>query len=418
MRELSNPLTRRPIVTSLGALLILLVGANAWACNVPVFRYALEHWRSDPYQIVFFHRGELTPDQESLLNRLSKTGRAGEISANVEVIPVDLDQASPTDPKTKDDLALWKQQNTEKLPWMVVRYPLSIPNPSVIWAGEPTKDSIDQLLDSPKRREIAQRILKGDTAVWLFLESGDPKVDDLAYQRLNNELKRCESELQLPAPDPQDVADGLISVDQASLKLQFSILRLSRNDADESAFINMLLDSEPGLRSDEFDGQAMTFPIFGRGRALYAIIGQGISREVIFDACKFLVGPCSCQVKNQNPGTDLLMAVNWEQQVVPQIPVDQSLPPLPVIEKVSTESDAKSAVESQIPPAKIVATSAAQEMSDENVEETATPEPETAVATKELSTDATGFPVMMTVLFCLGVAVIGIAGASFFMMKS
>lgn len=417
MRECSAPLpsiSHRSIVTSTLALLVLLVGTQAWACSVPVFRYALEHWRSDPYQVIFFHRGELTPDQESLLNRLSKSGRAGEISANVEVIPVDLETASSDDPQTKDDLALWKQQNTDKLPWMVVRYPLSVPNPNIVWAGEPTKESIDGLLDSPKRREMAQRILKGNTAVWLFLESGKKEADDLAYQRLNNELKRCEKELQLPPPDPQDVADGLISVDQASLKIQFSILRLTRDDPKELQLINMLLDSEQGLRDEEFKDQPMTFPIFGRGRALYAVIGKGISREVIFDACQFLVGPCSCQVKNQNPGTDLMMAVNWEQQVVPQIAIDQSLPPLPVIEKVSTESDVKPAPESQTLPKKTKAKADSGNAPETPVAETA------AAATKDLSadTETTGFPVLMTVFICLGVAVVGIAGASFFVMKS
>ncbi|MCA9071637.1 MAG: hypothetical protein KDA84_22075, partial [Planctomycetaceae bacterium] len=277
---------------------------------------------------------------------------------------------------------------------------------------------------SPKRREAAQRLLKGDTAVWLFVESGNKEADDVAYQRLNNELKRCEKELQLPAPDPQDVADGLISVDQASLKIQFSILRLSRDDPKELQFLNMLLDSEEGLRSAEFKDQPMTFPIFGRGRALYAVIGQGISREVIFDACRFLVGPCSCQVKNQNPGTDLLMAVNWDQQVVPQIAVDQSLPPLPVIEKVSTESDEETdSITEPLPKSTSEPSAESKEEVEGAIEIASSDSLETetaAVATAKIpEEDESGeFPFAMTLLICVGVAVVGIAGASFFVMKS
>ena len=55
--------------TSTMAFLIVLTAAPLWACNVPVFRYALEHWRSDPYQVVFFHRGELTPEQTAEIQR-------------------------------------------------------------------------------------------------------------------------------------------------------------------------------------------------------------------------------------------------------------------------------------------------------------------------------------------------------------
>ena len=32
-------------------------------------------------------------------------------------------------------------------------------------------------------------------------------------------------------------------------------------------------------------------------------------------ACKFIAGPCSCQVKNLNPGFDLLLSYNWDEAV-------------------------------------------------------------------------------------------------------
>lgn len=401
-------------------LFILAMGATGWqtsarACSVPVFRYALEHWRSDPYQVVFFHRGELSPSQEELMKRLS-AGRA----ANVEVHPVNLDDADPDDPKTKDDLALWKEQETETLPWMVVKYPLSIQSPATIWAGEATKEAVDGLLDSPKRQEIAKGILAGDTAVWLLVESGDQEKDAKAYQRLRNELKRCEQDLKLPAPDPQDVADGLISVDQASLQVRFSIVRLSRDDAKEQAFIAMLLDSEQGLRDEEFQGQPMAFPIFGRGRALYAIIGEGINREVIFDACRFLVGPCSCQVKNQNPGTDLLMAVNWDQSITPQIAVDQSLPPLPVIGKETSEESKETAPVTDSEP--LASAPLAKEETEEIEKENAdAPASESAAVTEKTTGDSPQIAssrVMTTMLICLAAAVGGIAVMSVFLMKS
>ena len=59
----------------------------------------------------------------------------------------------------------------------------------------------------------------------------------------------------------------------------------------------------------------MAFPVLGRGRVLYALVGKGISEDTIAMASSFVVGPCSCQVKNLNPGFDLLLSVNWDEQL-------------------------------------------------------------------------------------------------------
>ena len=45
---------------------------TAIACNVPVFRYALERWEADPYEMVVFHREPLTAEQQALLAEMEK----------------------------------------------------------------------------------------------------------------------------------------------------------------------------------------------------------------------------------------------------------------------------------------------------------------------------------------------------------
>ena len=42
------------------AVALVLVAVVAEACSVPVFRYALERWQADPYEVFVFHRGPLT----------------------------------------------------------------------------------------------------------------------------------------------------------------------------------------------------------------------------------------------------------------------------------------------------------------------------------------------------------------------
>jgi hypothetical protein len=71
-----------------------------------------------------------------------------------------------------------------------------------------------------------------------------------------------------------------------------------------------LCGSEPDL--DEYSNEPVIFPVFGRGRALYALIGEGINTDNIREAVAFIVGPCGCEIKMLNPGVDLLMAANWD----------------------------------------------------------------------------------------------------------
>jgi hypothetical protein len=44
-------------------------------------------------------------------------------------------------------------------------------------------------------------------------------------------------------------------------------------------------------------------------------VGKGIFEDTIALASRFVVGPCSCQVKDQNPGFDLLMNVDWDEKI-------------------------------------------------------------------------------------------------------
>jgi hypothetical protein len=55
--------------------------------------------------------------------------------------------------------------------------------------------------------------------------------------------------------------------------------------------------------------------VFGRGRAVEVFPATEISRELITDVSQFLCGACSCQVKQLNPGFDLLAATHWEKRL-------------------------------------------------------------------------------------------------------
>jgi hypothetical protein len=86
------------------------------------------------------------------------------------------------------------------------------------------------------------------------------------------------------------------------------VLRVPRDSAEEQALVGMLLGCEPDLVELS---QPMAFPVFGRGRALLPLVGAGITAKNVHDAAEFLAGPCSCEVKEQNPGFDLLLKADW-----------------------------------------------------------------------------------------------------------
>jgi hypothetical protein len=46
------------------------------------------------------------------------------------------------------------------------------------------------------------------------------------------------------------------------------------------------------------------------------------------EAGNFLVGECSCEVKAQNPGIDLLVPIDWDSFIHYEINLDDALPPL------------------------------------------------------------------------------------------
>jgi hypothetical protein len=295
---------RRQRLATVALSIAIGLAAIAHACNVPVFRFALERWRPDAYRVTVFHRGPLTASDRQQLQSLAGTIEKPNNSLNIRTIDVtDLDQ--PTEENASDRLLLTAQASAS-LPWLVVQYPPYLRIEIPVWAGPLKQDTVSQLLESPVRSDLVSRLADGQTAVWVLLESGQPERDNAAAELLAAELRILEQELKLPelssSPDDELLAS-------TPLKIAFSILRVPRDAEDEQALAGMLVRCEPDL-ADRTD--PIVYPVFGRGRVLLPLIGAGITPKNIHDVSEFLVGPCSCQVKEQNPGFDLLISADWE----------------------------------------------------------------------------------------------------------
>ncbi len=255
----------------------------ASACTVPVFRYALDHWPSEPWQLDA-PIGAFT--QEPLSAALRNLGATSPLNLT----------ASPQE--TRDVAKLYFPVQTS-------------PEKTVAWQGKLDATTWEQLTNSPARKELTKRILAGESAVWVIVHGSDVTEHEALAARINKRTAFLESAAQLPIIDPNDPDSQLGPGPDVMLK--FSSLKITRADPQETVLAAMLAGTK-GLAAlpPEHSFAAL---VFGRGRVLGAWAASDLSESFIDDTTLFLIKACSCQAKAQNPGWDLLMNTNWDQSL-------------------------------------------------------------------------------------------------------
>ncbi|MFZ4596547.1 MAG: hypothetical protein ACOYOF_19995, partial [Verrucomicrobiaceae bacterium] len=257
------------------AFLGLALAAAASACTIPVFRYALDRWEADPFRLVIPASWATQPDLVKLLVPLR-----GNAEANVRI---------------------------QETPDTVEEARLLFPhNDTAIWAGALSAPTLTALLDSPARQALLQRILSGDSATWVVCTQKDAPAE---ADRIEKRLRYLEQVAALPPQDPNDPDSQLGA--GPPLKLRFTVLRVSIDDPAEKLFVAMLA----GPKHQDFltAGTAFAAPVFGKGRVLGAWPVAELDDAAIEDASLFLIGRCSCRVKNGNPGWDIVLKADWER---------------------------------------------------------------------------------------------------------
>jgi hypothetical protein len=311
--------------------IVVVLPWSAFACPVPVFRYAMERWAPDYYDAVLIHKGQIAEDDPAASLLQSETAKF----LNLRLSRLDI--ASSTEDEVK---SLLGPVSPETLPALAIWYPWQKGRAAPFWTGQLTSSTVAALVKSPKRQEIARRLIDGQSGVWILIESGNAEKDKAAMQLLDKELKAATEQLKESVP---------LGIDESAvpgLSYEFSILSVSRSDPKERFLLTMLLNSEPDLH--EYTDEPIVFPVFGRGRALYALVGEGINTDNIQESIAFLTGPCGCEIKMLNPGVDLLMAENWDTAVMqfyeefyeietPQPELTSVFPEEPAETKLTTE---------------------------------------------------------------------------------
>jgi hypothetical protein len=274
------------------ALLLLGAAAIAHACSIPVFRYALERWDLARHEVLVFHKEPLPAEADAWLKKLER----GEPAANLNVRRLDVAKLP------KEYEKLWKK-NARELPCILVRS-TDPEAPQVLWAGPVDEAKLKAVVDSPMRHTIVDRLKRGDTATFVVLTSDDAEADAETQKMLDATLDHLAKSLELPAQTEEgpQLKTGL------PLKIAFSTRKLRRDDPDEAAFVHMLLATEEDL--DKVKGP-IVMPVFGKGRLLCTLYGKDLNPTQVTNVVRFLCGECTCQIKELNPGIDLLIAADW-----------------------------------------------------------------------------------------------------------
>lgn len=255
-------------------VLWLLSAGAGMGCTIPVFRFALDRWEADKFHLVLPAAISQEPATQDLLRPFRANG-----TANLDI---------QTDPRTKQARLLFSREDAEEA-----------------WSGEFQTETFQSLLDSPARQQIVNRILAGDSVLWAFVDRGSAE-DAQHIERIGKRLRFLEQAAALPLQDPNDPDSQLGPGPE--LKLKFSTLRIGAHDPSEALLVQMLA----GPKGKDLIRHSFAAAIFGRGRVLGAWKLDELDDAPLEDACLFLIGRCSCRVKNENPGWDLLLNVDWE----------------------------------------------------------------------------------------------------------
>ncbi len=249
------------------------------ACSVPVYRYALDRWPADPYELDVSLADAKDPGVARFLRNFTD-------STPINLAPVRLPQGGESR----------------------LAFPHAEPPTAPAWSGSLQASALTQFTDSPARTEITRRILSGETGVWVLVDGSQSEANERMSATLTKRLRYLEKAAEVPPVDPDDPTSELGP--GPALMVKFSVLRVRRDDPAEQLFLRML--AGPKHETPPSDGPWLAL-VFGRGRVLGAWPADGFGNEQIDEASLFLLGACSCQVKRMNPGWDLLLNANWDE---------------------------------------------------------------------------------------------------------
>ncbi len=301
---------RRLLLPSTIALALTVCGlVILQACETPVYRYAMYRWNPAPYEIYYFHNEPLSSETEAFHTKIKQLVKLqpDQPILNATLIPVDLSK----DPELKQVLPDIKQLWTKHQKELSPGYLVTNPQGGVVSVGTLSAEQLTSFIDSSQRRQLLAQLAQGKAAVMVLLSGQDPVATKNAEKELRGLVEAVnQGKVELyQVPDEPAEKDATAEPTPAKPAHTLGLLTVNRQDPKEAWLIQSLLAVESDLKDLT---EPMVFAVYGRARALPPYVGKGITRDNLLQCVEFVTGACSCTVKEQNPGVDLLVRSDWE----------------------------------------------------------------------------------------------------------
>ncbi|MCA9246804.1 MAG: hypothetical protein KDA42_06800 [Planctomycetales bacterium] len=279
---------------------LLLSVAEGRACNVPVFRYALERWRADAPEVIIFHRGSFSDAQQNLVEQAKENALFESGELRYELVERDVEGDLEPDLQQR-----WLEINDQvDLPCALVQHRK---RGITYWRGGLADFAAGRSLDSPVLNDVVKQTVAGASAVWLVMNGSDSQQAAAAKVALREKLDELEQEILLPEGIGEPGSELYSNV---PMKVAFAVVEFDADDPQEKFLAKFLNGFAPDAVAD---GASLVVPVFGRGRALEVFSSEQIEPQLIAEVTTFLCGACSCTVKEINPGFDLPLMIDWDR---------------------------------------------------------------------------------------------------------
>ncbi|MEO2024209.1 MAG: molybdate ABC transporter substrate-binding protein [Pirellulaceae bacterium] len=294
------------VCTLLASLCCLVV---LQACETPVYRYAMYRWKPAPYEIYYFHSEPLSSATQTLHERIAKLAllKPDQPMLNATLITVDLSKDPQLQKVLPDIKQLWTQHQDQLSPGYLVTNPQG----GAVSIGTLAEDQLTALTTSAKRQQLLKQLSDGKAAILVLLTSKDTAANQAAEKQVRSLVEAVNQGKVGLYQVPDEPAEQDATKEQPTAKPSHTLgwLTVDRQDPQEKWLVQSLLAVESDLQDLQ---EPMVFAVYGRARALPPYVGKGITRENLLQCVEFVTGACSCTVKEQNPGVDLLVQSDWE----------------------------------------------------------------------------------------------------------
>lgn len=297
----------------------LLPAGTAQACDTPVYYYTIQMWQRDAYHVYCFYgdaEGSVAAPVNQYLQRVAQEAQG---HANLVFTGVDVNRLSSVE-YTDQDRQIWLRYQSRPLPLYVILTPRG----RELFVGALDLAAAQALVDSPKRRRIADQLCQGKHGLLLLL-LGPNETENVAAQKTTREVL------------------GRVAVEG----VQIGLVEVSRDDSQEQWLVQQLLHLEDDL--PDLDN-TMIFPVFGRGHVLEPYLGKGITTTNLLEPIAFMSGPCACEVKASSAGMDLLTNYDWQAHLA-NWPQPEEAPLNSLLFNIPATADAEASPSAPIPDA-------------------------------------------------------------------